>query len=391
MLKKLNTWRYYSFGREHYYECMNKIFINNLQSLRQANTIAAVFAGFFAILSIIVERDISKAGVCFAVAIIALSLAFFTNYKMQTIYVNNRFAYILTLIFYVNVMFLGIYLGAWLNPDKLATIFLCLVICAPLMFINSPLFNLSITAGAIVLFTAATIIRSSSDIWIWNIINVMIAGILSLYFSWYVGKLRLGLELSATMLEDERNNYFDQSTIDELTQLRNRRDLQQTFKRYLSNNRTSDNWLCIAILDIDFFKYYNDHYGHPKGDDCLRCVGRVLNGLTDTYDVYSARVGGEEFALLWFENDASHVDVVVSRLQELIKEQKITHEKSKVSPYVTVSIGVFVEPCGSSKDTQTLYNMADKALYTAKEGGRNCAIVFGDTIEQYKITPKPDN
>jgi diguanylate cyclase (GGDEF)-like protein len=173
-----------------------------------------------------------------------------------------------------------------------------------------------------------------------------------------------------------------------LTQLRNRRDFQQTFKRYLSNYRTSDNWLCIAILDIDFFKFYNDHYGHPKGDDCLRCIGKVLNGLSDAFDVYSARVGGEEFALLWFENDASHVDTVVSRLQELIKEQKIAHEKSKVSPYVTVSIGVFVEPCGSPNDTQTLYDMADKALYTAKEGGRNCAVVYGDTIEEYKITPE---
>jgi diguanylate cyclase (GGDEF)-like protein len=255
------------------------------------------------------------------------------------------------------------------------------------MFINSPLFNLCITAGALIIFIVSTIIiKPSFDIWIWDIINALVAGILSLFFGWQVGKLRLGLELSTTMLEDERNNYLDQSIIDELTQLRNRRDFQQTFKRYLSSYRTSDKWLCLAILDIDFFKYYNDHYGHPKGDDCLRSVGKVLNSLTDTYDVYSARVGGEEFALLWFENDASHVDTVVSRLQELIKEQKISHEKSKVSPYVTVSIGVFIERCGASSDTQTLYDMADKALYTAKESGRNCAIVSGDTIEEYKIT-----
>jgi diguanylate cyclase (GGDEF)-like protein len=386
MLKNLNTWRYYSFGREHYYECMNKIFINNLQSLRQANTMVVGFAGFFVILSIIVERDISKAGVCFATAIIALLLALFTNYKMQTIYVNNRFTYMLSLLFYANVMLFGIYLSVWSSPDKLATIFLCLLICAPLMFINSPLLNLCLTGGAVISFIVSTILVKSFDNWILDIINALIAGIISLYFGWQVGKLRLGLELSATMLEDERNNYFDQSTIDELTQLRNRRDFQQTFKRYLSNYRTSDKWLCIAILDIDFFKYYNDHYGHPKGDDCLRSVGRVLNSLTDTYDVYSARVGGEEFALLWFESDASHVDTVILRLQELINEQQITHEKSKVSPYVTISIGVFVERCGTSKDTQTLYDMADKALYTAKEGGRNCAIVYGDTIDQYKIT-----
>ncbi|MDR2716440.1 MAG: diguanylate cyclase [Treponema sp.] len=368
---------------------MKNIFINNLRSLCQANTIVAVFAACFALVSLMIEKDISKAGICFVPALVALFLSIFTNYRMQTVFVNNRFIYIITIVYYANVVFFGIYLGVWSSTDKLATIFLCLLICAPLMVINSPLFNLGLTGGAIICFILSTIIVKSFDNWILDIVNAMIAGIISLYFTWQIGKLRLGLELSAIMLEDERNNYFDQSTIDELTQLKNRRDFQQTFKRYLSNYRTSDNWLCVAIIDIDFFKFYNDHYGHPMGDTCLRSVGGVLNSLTDSLDVYSARVGGEEFALLWFETELSHVDVVVSRLQELIKELKIPHEKSKVSPCVSISMGVFVEQCGADTDTQTMYDNADKALYTAKEGGRNCAIISGNTIEEYKVAPTP--
>jgi diguanylate cyclase (GGDEF)-like protein len=335
-----------------------------------------------------VEKDIVKACVCLGVAVIALLFSAFINYKMQTVFVNNRFIYIYTALFYVNVMGLGIYLNVWSSPDKLATIFLCLLICALLMFINSPLFNFCLTVGAIICFIVSTVIVKSqfTENWVWDIINVLVAGVISLYFNWQGSKLRLGLELSANLLEDERNSYFDQSTIDELTKLRNRRDFQQTFKRYLSSFRTSDTWLCIAILDIDFFKYYNDHYGHPMGDDCLRAVGGVLNSLQDTLDVYSARVGGEEFALLWFEEDASHVDTVISHLQGLISGLKIPHEKSKVSPYVSISIGVFIERCGTSDDTQNLYEMADKALYNAKEGGRNCAIISGNEIEQYKVT-----
>jgi diguanylate cyclase (GGDEF)-like protein len=366
---------------------MNKIFLNNLMSLRQANSIVAVFAGCFSLVSLIVEKDIGKAGICCAAALIAILLAVFTHYKMQTVYINNRFIYIATTIFYANVVLFGIYLSVWSSPDKLATIFLCFLICAPLMVINSPLFNLCLTGSAMVCFIASTIFVKSFDNWILDIINAMIAGVISLYFTWQISKFRLGLELSAIMLEDERNNYFDQSIIDELTQLRNRRDFQQTFKRYISNYRTSDNWLCIAIIDIDFFKYYNDHYGHPKGDDCLRAVGKVLNSLKDSHDVYSARVGGEEFALLWFESEASHVNVIISQLQELIKELKIPHEKSKVLPYLSISIGVCIEQCGASNDAQTMYDMADKALYTAKEGGRNCAIIHGNAIEQYKIIP----
>jgi len=389
MWKKLCSWRYYSLGKEHYYESMNKIFLNNLLSLRQANTIVAVFAGCFLLVSLIIEKNISKAGICSAAALIAALLAIFTNYKMQTVFINNRFVYVITIIFYANVVLFGIYLSVWSSPDKLATIFLCFLICAPLMVINSPLFNLCLTAGAMVCFILSTIFVKSFDNWVLDIVNAMIAGIISLYFTWQISKLRLGLELSAIMLEDERNNYFDQSIIDELTQLKNRRDFQQTFKRYLSNYRNSDNWLCIGIIDIDFFKNYNDHYGHPKGDDCLRAVGRVLNSLQDTLDVYSARVGGEEFVLLWFETEASHVDVVVSQLQKLIRELKIPHEKSKVSPYLSISIGIFVKRCGTADDTQTMYDMADKALYTAKGDGRNCAIITGDEIEQYKIQAAP--
>jgi PleD family two-component response regulator len=96
-----------------------------------------------------------------------------------------------------------------------------------------------------------------------------------LHFNWYISKLRLGLEISANILEDERDKYFDQSTVDELTRLRNRRDFMQTFQRYISNYRPSDKWLCVAICDIDFFKNYNDHYGHPAGDDCMRNQGSL--------------------------------------------------------------------------------------------------------------------
>jgi diguanylate cyclase (GGDEF)-like protein len=220
------------------------------------------------------------------------------------------------------------------------------------------------------------------------IINAFIAGIISLYFSWQITKLRMGLEMSSAMLEDEKNKYLDQSTVDELTQLKNRRDFMQTFQRYLSNHRPSDDWICLALADIDFFKFYNDTYGHPQGDVCLRSIGDALNKLRDDLGVYSARVGGEEFAVLWFENDASNVDRIINQWMDTIRDLKIPHEKSKVSDYVTMSIGVYKAHCGSYHDTQILYDLADKALYSAKNGGRNCAVITGEDIKQYKITPK---
>jgi len=387
MSNLLYSWRYCTFGREHYDEAMSNLFNNNLLSLCKVNTVMAIFMGAFTLYPIISKRDFLSAGIYLLSALIALFLAIYSNYKMQKEHDNNRFIYVILIVYYVNIMLFGVYLSVWSSPDKPASLFLCFLICALLMFINPPLFNFFLTLGAMVVFLISTIIVKSGENVVLDIINTLIAGAFSIFFNWQITKLRIGLELSAIMLEEERNKYFDQSTIDELTKLKNRRDFMQTFHRYLSNYRTSDDWLCMAMCDIDFFKFFNDHYGHPAGDDCLRSVGKILGGLMDSMGVYAARVGGEEFALLWFEQDASHVDEIVSHIISSIADLKMPHEKSKVSKFVTLSIGVYVERCGSPTDAQTLYDLADKALYTAKESGRNRAVICGESIKEYKITP----
>jgi len=166
----------------------------------------------------------------------------------------------------------------------------------------------------------------------------------------------------------------DESTIDELTQLKNRRDFMNTFQRFLTNHRQSDNFLCIALLDIDCFKNYNDHYGHPQGDECLRLIGKALNNLRSD-GIYPARVGGEEFALLWHDKSSSDGEAMGLRVNQLIRDLNIPHEKSIVVPYITVSVGIHITECDASKDIKNLYNLADKALYAAKKNGRNCTVI----------------
>ncbi|MCL2808759.1 MAG: GGDEF domain-containing protein, partial [Treponema sp.] len=322
-------------------------------------------------------------------AALAAFMSYYANFIMQQINISNRRVYFLIALFYVNVMTFGVYLSVWSNPDKVASIFTCFLLCSLLLYINPPHFNLALTISALSVFLISTITIKTPDMWIYDIANSLVAGALSVFFCWHITKLRLGLEISANNLEEERNKYVDQSITDELTQLRNRRDFNQTFQRFLSNYRASDDWLCIALADIDFFKFYNDHYGHPQGDECLRGIGGALNAL-NTLGVYAARVGGEEFALLWFEKDPANVDKVINHWTETIRDLKILHDKSKVSKYVTMSIGVYVVRCGSRHDTHELYDLADKALYTAKSSGRNCAVILGDEIKQYKIMPKGD-
>jgi diguanylate cyclase (GGDEF)-like protein len=188
-------------------------------------------------------------------------------------------------------------------------------------------------------------------------------------------------------LEEERNEYRDQSTIDELTRLKNRRDFKQTFNRYLNNFRSSDDLLCIVILDIDCFKNYNDFYGHPKGDECLRSLGKAFIELSESENFYAARIGGEEFSMLWFEKDRVEAENIVIKIFDAVNDLEIPHEKTNVANvnHVTVSIGLYVIRCGSSNDMEAIYKFADMALYEAKNNGRNRAVISGEDFKQYKL------
>jgi len=391
MRKFLYNWQFYSFGREQYQQCMNDAFIHNLQNLKLGNVIVAIYAVLYTIIPLIAEGlHFFRVGVCLVVAFIAMLIFFISNYIMQQINVKNKVIYLLITFYYLNLMFFGIYQSIWTNPDKPASVIYAFLVIALLLFINPPQFNFILTLSASTVFVIFAVIVKDYHIWIYDIVHIVIAASVSIFFSWQISKLRMGLELSASQLEEERNKYEDQSITDELTRLRNKRDFSNTFQRYLSNYRSSDDFICIAIADIDFFKFYNDHYGHLKGDDCLRSIGGVLNGLKEDLGIYTARVGGEEFAALWFEKDVNNVDSVISRWFSSVKTQKIPHEKSKVNEFVTMSIGVYVSRCGAYQDTKVLYDLADKALYTAKQGGRNCAVVCGDNMKEYKISLKDD-
>ena len=389
----LSFWRYYSLGREQYYILMNKECKNNLYSLRLVNILVVILACVFACYPIFVKNNIRGAGIYFFTALVALLLTALTGIYIKLINshkkaINKTYIYILTVLYYVNIIFFGLYISVWADRANYAVGFMILLVCALILFANSPILNFCLTLTAASVFIVLSVYFKSPQIYITDIFNVIFSSFVGVLACWRTTKLRFMSNLSIAKMENERNKYLEESTVDELTKLRNRRDFMQTFHRYLVNYRAGDDFLCLAIADIDFFKNYNDFYGHPKGDDCLRAIGEAFNRLKETMGVYCARVGGEEFALLWFEKDVAHVNVVISRVTKIIQLLKIPHEKSSVSKYVTMSLGVYMEKCGASNDTEEMYGLADKALYSAKGGGRNCAIIKGRTIKEYRLDPE---
>jgi len=385
----LFSWRFYKLEREEYADCMNKTFASNLNSLRQVNMVVAILSACFMIFPIAFEKNLPKSGIYLLVAVIAALLTAYSKHKYnqhkQGKSASHSLIYALIILYYINTMLFGIFLGVWANPERLAVTFMGFLICALFLFVNPPVFNLSLTLSVVIVFILSTVLMKSPQNQLFDIVNVLIAGAISLIFTWYIVMHKLLAVLSASKLEEERNSYYSQSTVDELTQLKNRRDFIQTFQRFFADYRDSDKYLCLAIMDIDYFKNYNDHYGHPKGDECLRAIGSALNTLGKQTGVYTARIGGEEFALLWFVQESSGADNVVPQVQQHVRDLNIPHAKSKVSEYITLSMGIYVAECGVLDNTSVMYDLADKALYEAKTNGRNCAVIQSEDTARHLI------
>ncbi len=127
------------------------------------------------------------------------------------------------------------------------------------------------------------------------------------------------------------------------------------------------------IIDVDYFKPYNDHYGHMHGDTALKAIGSVLKNSLKRAGDFVFRIGGEEFgAIITFEEDRV-AENMAERIRREVEDLKIEHNYSPASPYITVSIGMKLLQCGSGKlpEMAHIYKMADEALYQAKELGRN--------------------
>jgi len=161
------------------------------------------------------------------------------------------------------------------------------------------------------------------------------------------------------------------STLDGLTGIPNRRSFDQFIETSWKNAMREQLQLSLVMVDIDFFKDYNDNYGHLKGDDCLILVAKMLLSSIKRPIDFVARYGGEEFMAVLTNTGKQGALLVAERMKKGIEQLAITHDYSDVAAWVTVSIGVaeiIPQPTDSIMD---LIKNVDQALYQAKQDGRN--------------------
>ena len=179
----------------------------------------------------------------------------------------------------------------------------------------------------------------------------------------------VGFTAIRTNITDKK--YIEHLSItDELTQLYNRRFFNIKIVEEINRAKRENNHFSFLIMDVDFFKQYNDTYGHQKGDLALERVANLLRKKTSRASDFAFRLGGEEFGIITSKLEENEIIEYVKTIKNSIDNLKIVHKNSPFN-YISVSIGVCNLDKNDKKTCPEIYYLADKALYTAKNKGRN--------------------
>ncbi|AKL95572.1 diguanylate cyclase [Clostridium aceticum] len=211
-----------------------------------------------------------------------------------------------------------------------------------------------------------------------------------------ISKMNQGLEelveKRTRELEATNKRLYELSMLDGLTRIPNRTSFNDKLEDYWHYALEEGLSLSIIFCDIDFFKNYNDNYGHIEGDRALQKIAYLLYKRVKQDDHgFIARYGGEEFVILYLNKDSKETYEVAEELRLLVKEIKISHEFSAIADTITISLGAISDIPDKQGQATDMLNQADQALYRAKQQGRNRTCMWNNYEYKGVENPKPEN
>ncbi len=210
------------------------------------------------------------------------------------------------------------------------------------------------------------------------VLLIVIFGVLII--SYYVFKSiqndQTELENAHKKIKKVNKKLEEASYTDSLTNLHNRRYFNLVFEKEVKRAKRSKTFLTFMMLDIDFFKQYNDTYGHIEGDNALKKVAYALNAVLKRPSDYIFRLGGEEFGVLMSETDKQSSELIAQKICDSVIGLRIEHSGSKINDFVTISVGVVSCEVTPSLNEEHIITLADEMLYKAKENGRDRYVMY---------------
>ena len=206
-----------------------------------------------------------------------------------------------------------------------------------------------------------------------------------MFISYYVFKSiqddQTALETTTKKLKIANKKLENVSYTDSLTGLYNRRYFNLIYERELKRAKRTHSYITFMMLDIDYFKQYNDTYGHIEGDFALKSVAKVLKDSLKRPGDYVFRLGGEEFGVLLTQTDESDSAQLARHICDAVRAQEIEHTGSETNKFLTISIGVVCCTADDALNDEILISRADEMLYEAKETGRDRYIITSNVSQ----------
>jgi diguanylate cyclase (GGDEF)-like protein len=187
-------------------------------------------------------------------------------------------------------------------------------------------------------------------------------------------QLRRSTKVSDRVLGTLNTSKYDllgKVNYDVLTGIYNRRFMEDSLKRIIKSLARSGGRLSVLMIDVDFFKDYNDTYGHSEGDICLKVVAETISESLLRPDDFVARYGGEEFAVILPNTDENGARFLAGNILENIMTKNIRHETNEATGCITVSVGITTSDVKHTHSGTEYIKRADEALYLSKQNGRN--------------------
>ena len=355
------------FGKEIIRKYDKQIDEQNALALLTANCALAVFMFLASIYVTLLLPNIIKSFMCLCMCLSGVINIIIL--KRDSGHLSHRMIELMICWVMILCFICGIWMGSFGSEGRLAVSCILIFAVIPVFFISLPDKNIALLLPSVVIFWICSYRTKERPLFLYDMLHSIMGMIGGVGISWRLSHSKIANIISKQMLQETNEALYYNSITDALTGLPNRGRTMDILAT-LSGRPTKDYLVCM-VLDIDYFKAYNDTYGHPEGDALLSRLGEVLKDFSQQTGLTLGRIGGEEFMALCETDSEEDGKRLTAGLRQAIQEMKVPHKASDISCNVTMSIGVFIAP-SKAEVVQKAYMLADKALYHAKNNGRNC-------------------